>query len=101
MSNSSYRSDDLWFVSVLAYLFGEDSLTRIELDQRGKAMFYMSVPELDAIEYRREFDGKILAISDLMTYSRTYAWIAKRIRDMKRTGQTSYCSPSWIAGRGN
>ena len=100
MSNSSYHSDDMWFVAFLAYLFGEDSLTRIELDERGKATFQLSVSQQEATEYHDNFECKNLAIADLMTYCRTYAWIAKRIRDMKKRGQTSYCSPSWIAGRG-
>jgi hypothetical protein len=86
MSVDGYQTDDIAFCAALLYVFTEDALTTIDL-QNGKAMFSLAVASLDARIYREEFDRGELNILDLKSYMRTFSWLSKIIREMRRDGQ--------------
>jgi len=100
----SYETTDTFFAAALQYLWGEDSLTRIETTQtdygRDTPTFTLDVPSDEAEELLKTFQDGELAISDLKSWARTYTWLTRRLREMKKRGETSYMSPSWIRGRG-
>lgn len=102
--NDGFSCNDIWFTVALQYVFGEDALVKIEVEQntfgRDTPTFFLSIPSLDALEYQKEFQAGTFAISDLRSYVRTYTWLTRKLRDMRKRGETSYCSPAWVAGRG-
>jgi hypothetical protein len=107
LSADGYISDDLWFGTSMMYLFGEDALTKIETilpedDYRHQRLvkLHLDIPSLDAIGYLEDFKAGTLAISDLKSFVRTYTWITRILRDMRRSGESVWHSPSWVAGRG-
>ena len=104
MSADGFVTNDLWFASSLAYIFGGESLTIIEV---GKSIgrvrtkgFHFDVPSLDAEEYDKEFREGRLAISDLMAFTKEYSRILRLLKDLDRRGEISWTSPSWVTGRG-
>jgi hypothetical protein len=107
MSNDGYIADDIWFAACLMYLFGEQSLTKIEVSKSPEfhrhcreVKLHLDIPSLDAQEYYKEFKAGALAISDLKSYIRTYTWITRILRDMERKTESVWVSPAWVAGRG-
>jgi hypothetical protein len=97
MSADGITTTDLAFCSALMYIFTEDALTTIDL-QNGKAMFSLAVPSLDADEYRKEFDENRLSISDLKTFMRTFSWLTKKMRDMRRDNETVWTREEFTVG---
>src|SRR5580704_6013740 len=103
--NDGYQTTDIHFAAAMLYTFTEDALTKIEItpDKMGRfrnATFFLDIPSLDAAEYWTEFQSGELAISNLLSYVRTLTWLERKVREMKRDGETEWNSPSWIAGRG-
>ena len=105
--NDGYIADDLWFGAAMMYLFGEESLTKIEVNQSEEfhkhcreVLLHLDIPSLDAHEYHKEFKAGTLAVSDLKSYIRTYTWITRILRDMRRKTESVWVSPARIAGRG-
>jgi hypothetical protein len=105
--NDGYIADDLWFAAAMMYVFGEESLTKIEVAQPDEfhhhcreVKLHLDIPSLDAGEYYEEFKAGALAISDLKSFVRTYTWITRILRDMRRKAESVWVSPAWIAGRG-
>lgn len=86
------------------YLFGEESLTRIEsdTDDRGKRCrdYHLDVPSLDAQDYYNEYTAGNLSIADLKAYVNSYSRLNFICRQMHKSGDPSWTSPSWVAGRG-
>jgi hypothetical protein len=89
---------------MMQYVFTEAALVRIETQAgnfgRDVQTFYLSIPSLDAAEYKKEFDNGLFAIADLKSFVRTYTFLTRRLRDMKKRGESSWVSSEWIAGRG-
>lgn len=108
--NDGYITTNEWFCAFLMYLFGEECLLRIEIESDGSSQahgrnhrvkkFTCDVPSFDAKEYHEELKEGRLAISDLNAFASVYMRLNRILRDMTRSGETSYESPSWIAGRG-
>ena len=103
--NDGYQTTDIHFAAAMLYTFTEDALTRIEItpDSFGRhrnATFSIDAPSLDCAEYFKEFQVGELAISNLLSYVRTLTWLDRKVREMKRDGQTSWVSDSWVMGRG-
>jgi hypothetical protein len=100
--NDGYQTKDIWFASAMAYTFGPESLTRIDTESNGRtrttATFHLDIPSLDAAEYYREFQTGKFAISDLRAYCKNHGDITRRLREMARAGETSWCSDAWIRG---
>ena len=96
--SDGYVCEDVLFAAALSYIFGDDSLLTIEFVNKQKK-FRFDIPSLDGEEYLREFKSGTLAISDLMSYSRTYNLLMKTLWQMNKDNDTTWTSPSWIAGR--
>jgi len=96
----------MFFAAGLCYVFGEESLTKIELiggDTRSRhqdRQFTLDVPSLDAAEYYQEFKEKKFAISDLFSFTLIYTGLTRRLKDMTRRGDVIWTSESWVRGRG-
>ena len=97
--SDGYVCEDVFFAAALSYIFGDESLLTIEFVNKQKK-FRFDIPSLDGEEYLREFKSGTLAISDLMSYSRTYNWLMKTLWQMNKNNDTTWNSASWIAGRG-
>jgi hypothetical protein len=105
MSADGFQTTDIHFAAAMLYVFGEESLTKIEITPDGygrnrDVTLHIDAPSLDCAEYFKEFQAGELALSDLKSYIRTYTWITRTLRDMKKNGTTSWESPSWVMGRG-
>ena len=100
--NDGFVTTDLFFAVGLAYIFGENALTKIDLISgvRDTTNFVVDAPSLDCQEYHKEFESGQLAISDLMAYVKIYNKVSRILKTMRRDGETEWISPSWIAGRG-
>lgn len=95
-----FTTSDVFFAAGLSYAFGDDALTKIEFPEQGKTNFSFDAPSLDCQEYFTEFKAGTFAITDLMSYVRSYTRLIGRLKQMRKNGETEWCSPSWIAGRG-
>jgi hypothetical protein len=98
--NDGFQTDHTFFCAAMVYTFGIEALTRIEMEPGYRAVFFLDIPTSEAAEYRREFDAGTFAISDLKTYLYNHSQVTRIVKDMQRRGESSWCSPSWIAGRG-
>ena len=99
--NDNYSTTTMGFAAVLAYVYGVDSLVRVEDDVTNKGQeFHFNIPSLDAEEFKKEYDRGELNISDAKTLIAIFSRIGQTLKKMRREGTTSFCSPSWIAGRG-
>src|SRR5260370_35639044 len=101
MRSDGYQTSDLAFACALLYVFGEDSLLRIERDQVRGQTFFIDAPSFDCQSYFDEWtSSEGLAISNLKAYFRIYDFIVRRLKDLQRRGETGWCSESWVSGRG-
>ena len=88
MSADGFVTNEICFAGFLCYLFGDESLIRIEFDERRKATFHFHVPSLDAEEYLREFHAGDLAIADLKDLWGRQVQVGRLVRNLNRSGQT-------------
>jgi hypothetical protein len=97
MAVDGFVTDDLAFAALLCFLYEDDALVCIELEEEmGKAMMSLAVPSLDAQALREEFDSSDgIAISNLKRYIRSFNWIGKTLRNMRRGGQTTWTPASY------
>jgi hypothetical protein len=91
------QTGDAWFCSAVQYVYGEDVLVRIENKvnehNRDTPTFYLEVPDSKEVGVMQsDFQKGELAISDLKSYIRTYTFLLRRLRDMRKTGQTSWAA---------
>lgn len=91
------RTGDTWFCSACQYVYGEDILVRIDNrvneHNRDTPTFTMEVPDAKEIGVMQtDFQNGSLAISDLRSYVRTYTFLLRRLREMRRDKQMS-----WVA----
>jgi hypothetical protein len=91
------QTGDAWFCASVQYVYGEDVLVRIENrvneHNRDTPTFYLEVPDSKEVGVlQSDFQNGRLAISDLKSYVRTYTFLLRRLRDMRKAGQTS-----WVA----
>lgn len=99
------QTTDIFFASAMLYVYTEDALLKIDVtpDRFGRdrnAAYTLDIPSSEATEYKAQFDRGELAITNLLSYVRTYTWLTRKLREMRTRGETSYCSPAWVAGRG-
>jgi len=99
MSCDGYTTGDIAFASALMYVFGDESLTKIAVVDYREKHFVLDAPSLDCQSYLEDFKAGNFAISDLKSYMRTYDWITRILRDMRKKSETEWVSNSWIAGR--
>ena len=88
VSADTFVTKELCFAGFLSYLFGDESLLRIDFDERRKASFTFHVPSLDAEEYLREYHAGTLAIADLKDFWARNVQLGRLVRDMNRSDQT-------------
>jgi hypothetical protein len=88
VSADIFITTEMGFAGFLCYLFGDESLIRIELNDTRKASFTFHVPSLDAEEYLREYHAGQLAISDYKDAVGRQTQVGRLLRDMNRSGQT-------------
>jgi hypothetical protein len=88
VSADTFVTKDLCFAGFLSYLFGDESLLKIEFDERRKASFTFHVPSLDAEEYLREYHAGTLAIADLKDFWGRNVQLGRLVREMNRSNQT-------------
>jgi hypothetical protein len=102
MSFDGFVTTDLFFAVGLAYIFGEESLTKIELlpGTRDNTQLFFDAPSEDCSIYRQDFLAGKLAISDLMAYTMIYNKVIRILKMMRRDGDTEWTSESWVRGRG-
>jgi hypothetical protein len=91
------QTNDAWLCAVAQYTYGEDILVKIETKQnqwnRDTPTFYLEVPDAHEIGVmQNEFQSGNLAISDLKSYCRTFTFLQRRLRDMRKAGLMT-----WVA----
>lgn len=98
--NDGFFTRDINFAAALGYTFGDESLTKIEFPEQGVTNFYFDAPSLDCEEYYSEFKSGKFSISDLLSYVRSYTKLVSILKRMRKDGEDTWVSPSWIRGRG-
>jgi hypothetical protein len=97
--NDGYSTTDLALACALLYIFSEDVLTRIERDSVRGQTFHLDIASLDGDAYADDLKNGQMAISDLKSYMRIYDFMVRRLKDMQRRGDLSWCSPAWVNGQ--
>ena len=104
MSADGFKTKDPYLAAAIAYLYGFDCLTAIrnEPDERGvlAASFELDIASNDGAILVQEFKSGLLAITDLMSWVKCYSSLTRILRDMRRSGDVVWHSPSWLQGRG-
>lgn len=93
MKLETVQNCDIWFVSSVLYVYGEEILTRIDNKQnqwnRDAPTFHLEVPDAGEIKVlQQDFQNGTLAISDLKAYVRIFTFLTRRLRDMRKRGET-------------
>jgi len=88
MSADCFVTTEMGFAGFLCYLFGDESLIRIELNDTRKATFHFHAPSLDCEEYLREYHAGQLAITDYKDAVGRQTQVGRMLRDMNRSGKT-------------
>jgi hypothetical protein len=91
------QTGDVFFCSAVQYTYGEEVLVRIDNTvnehNRDTPTFYLEVPDAREIgKMQNDFQRGELAISDLKSFIRTYTFLLRRLREMRKAAQTS-----WVA----
>ena len=98
----SFQTGDIWLCSTCQFAYGEDCLVRIEVKQnnynRDTPTFYLAVAPDEAATLQKDLQDGCLAISDLKSFARTYSFLTRRLREMKKRSETSWVSPQWVRG---
>ena len=97
--SDGYSCDNTFFAAALCYLYGDEALLKIAFFNKQR-QFHFDIASLDGEEYSKEFKTGTLAISDLLSYSRSYSYLNRILFSMNRSNTTTWNSESWIAGRG-
>jgi hypothetical protein len=99
MSVDGFLTDDLAFAALLCFWYGDDALVCVEIEETGKAVMSLAVPSVDAQILREEFDSPdSVGIENLKKYVRSFNYIGKTLRNMRRGGQTTW-TPTYYAPR--
>jgi hypothetical protein len=100
--SDGYHTRDAWFAAAMQYLYGEEVLTRIETkeDTGGRPIqsFHLSVDTQEAGKCFQDYQNGEFALSDLKCFVRTYGFLTRRLREMRKRGETSWVSDGWIRG---
>jgi hypothetical protein len=88
VSADVFITTEMGFAGFLCYLFGDESLIRIELDDIRRATFHFHAPSLDCEEYLREYHAGQLAISDYREAIGHHTQVGRLLRDINRSGKT-------------
>jgi hypothetical protein len=97
VAKDGFKTDGIGFSAVLAYLYSMDSLLRVDLE-RGP-IFHWDIPSEDAKILLDDWNSDTLTVQ-ANSFLKAYSQITRLLRDLQRTGQTSWVSTSWINGRG-
>ena len=107
MASDGYQvvGNEVGFVAAVMLVYGSESLTRIEFEDRGDPqhptkVFHLDVPSEDAKILKEDYDSGRLAVSDVGLLFRIYGDVTKTLRNMSKWGNTVWTSNSWIKGRG-
>lgn len=97
MQLETVTTGDIYFCSAVLFVYGEEVLTRIDTRQnqwdRDVPTFTVEVPDAKEIGVlQNDFQNGTLAISDLKSWIRTFTFLTRRLRDMRKRGETS-----WVA----
>jgi len=98
MSADVFVTTEMGFAGFLCYLFGDESLIRIELNDTRKASFTFHVPSLDAEEYLREYHAGQLAISDYKDAVGRQTQLGRLLRKLNSTGETVWEREEFTVG---
>src|SRR5258708_2987437 len=97
MSADGFITTAIYFTAGLLYLFGEESLTKIEIaETRANTQFHVDAPSLDCQAYFDDYLAGNFSMADLLSYVKIYTRLVKRLKTMRRDGDMFYCSPSWV-----
>lgn len=97
--NDGYSTTDVWFAAVLVYL--GYSLLKVELLDQKRSQWEFDIASCDALILRESYDNSEgLALSSAKAFVHAYNDLARQQRDLRRDGQTSFCSPAWVNGAG-
>ena len=91
------QTSNAWFCAAVQYVYGEEVLVRIDNKvnewNRDTPTFHLEVPDSKEVGVlQNDFQKGDLAISDLKEYIRTYTFLLRRLRDMRKAGLTN-----WVA----
>lgn len=95
---SEVYTQDIMLCAAMLYVYGEECLRKIEMDERRRAGFTVGIPSFDFQGFEREYhseDG--LAISNLKAFVRIHGNLSRRLRDMNRIGEASWTA--WDCGQ--
>jgi hypothetical protein len=87
MSGTSTTSD-IFFASVLHYLYGEASMLKIESEGR-LSTFTFDIPEEDNRILREQFDADTLVLQ-AKSFAKSYWAITAMLKQMRRNCETSW-----------
>jgi hypothetical protein len=97
-----FETSDVWTCIVLVYLYGIDSLAKIEdqeLPNRRRLTTYsLAVPSEDAKIVQQEYESGQLALSDAKAFVAAYRQINSTQRHMREHGESQWVSERWIRG---
>jgi len=97
-----FETSDVWTCSVLVYLYGIDSLAKIEdqelTNRRRLTTHSLAVPSEDAKIVQQEYGSGQLALSDAKAFVAAYLQINSTQRRMRERGESQWVSERWVRG---
>ena len=105
--NELFETQDIWVGACLVYTYGTDVLARItdhdldgndRRDRRRATTYSFAVTREDAETVQQDYATGKLGLTDARSFVGSFNSITQRQRAMRHRGETSWCSPAWIAG---
>jgi|SRR6185312_14670951 len=96
MAIDGFKTADVWQASVLAYAGYE--ISGIDIINDRYAEFTFAAPSEDAKILLDDYEAGNLVLSDAKAFVRAFNVLVTKKNDLKRRGETSWASTSWISG---
>src|ERR1039458_1550950 len=99
LARDGYVTDDLFFAVTLAYLYGFDSILKIDATISSRILFTLDIESEDCKILAGDFERGDVSVQPKV-FCQIYSRVTKKLRDIQRMDDGIWTSPAWINGRG-
>ena len=100
--NDGWSTTNLFLASAVAYTYGYESLTGIELrpvpNSRNEPEYMFDIASGDGEILTSDYDAGTLAVTDVKALATSYSRLTGQLKAMHRRNEIRWRSSAWIAG---
>jgi hypothetical protein len=95
--NDGFICKDVWQSAALSYAGYE--VFRVEILNYRETAWYFDAPSEDCKLIISDYENGTLVLSNAKALSLAFMRLNRQQNDLRRSGETSWCSADWVAGR--